>query len=120
MDLQAMDYPLRLEALRDRGVALWDVYAACRRPGSLDRDISGAEVNDLAGLAASLPLLLGIAHNGGESAHAMRVTRGLNRQVLRLPSTSPANASWTWARKRAAWAQALAACGVEVLADPAP
>ncbi|MBF9267062.1 DNA-deoxyinosine glycosylase, partial [Acidovorax cattleyae] len=31
---------------------------------------------------------------------------------LRLPSTSPANASWSFERKRAAWAEALAPFGL--------
>ena len=44
-----------------------------------------------------------IAHNGGESARAMRVTRALGLPVHRLPSTSPANASWSFERKLQAW-----------------
>jgi hypoxanthine-DNA glycosylase len=79
------------------------VYAACRREGSLDSAIEQAETNDLAGLAARLPKLAAIAHNGGESARAMRVTRALGLPVHRLPSTSPANASWSFERKLVAW-----------------
>jgi hypoxanthine-DNA glycosylase len=120
IDLRALGYAGRLDALRQRGVALWDVHAACRRHGSLDRAIEDAEPNDLLGLVARLPLLRGIAHNGGESARAMRVTLAFSLPVLRLPSTSPANASWTLERKRAAWAQALALCGVEIRSGPAP
>ena len=40
---------------------------------------------------------------------AMRVTRALGVPVLRLPSTSPANASWSFERKLAAWRAAFAA-----------
>jgi G:T/U-mismatch repair DNA glycosylase len=50
-----------------------------------------------------LPRLRLIAHNGGESARSMRITRALGLPVLQLPSTSPANASWSFERKLAAW-----------------
>jgi len=44
-----------------------------------------------------------IAHNGGESARGMRHTAALGLPVHRLPSSSPANASWSFERKLAAW-----------------
>jgi len=111
-DLGAMSYRLRAAEVRRRGLALWDVYAACRREGSLDSAIEDAEPNDLAALVARLPSLRAIAHNGGESARAMRITRGLGLPVQRLPSTSPANASWSFERKLAAWRAAFAAAGI--------
>jgi len=109
-DLMGLDYPLRLQRLCARGLGLWDVYASCRREGSLDSAIRDAQFNDLAGLRQRLPSLRGIAHNGGESARAMRFTASFGLPVFRLPSTSPANASWSFERKQAAWAEALAAC----------
>ena len=112
VDLVTADYPRRLAELQRRGLALWDVYARCRRTGSLDSAIEDAEPNDLAGLVGHLPALQAIAHNGGESARAMRVTRGFGLPVLRLPSTSPANASWSFERKLAAWRAAFCACGL--------
>lgn len=105
-------YASRLAFVREHGLGIWDVHARCRRPGSLDADIRDAEPNDLAGLVATLPRLALIAHNGGESARAMRITRALGRPVLRLPSTSPANASWSFERKCAAWRQAFEAAGL--------
>lgn len=105
-------YAERIAWVRGRGLAIWDVYARCRRPGSLDADIRDAEANDLGGLVATLPRLALIAHNGGESARAMRVTRALGIAVTRLPSTSPANASWSFARKLQAWAQAFEQAGL--------
>lgn len=106
-DLVAQPYDRRLERLRTHGVGLWDVYAACRREGSLDSAIEQAEPNDLASLVARLPALQAIAHNGGESARSLRITRGFGVPVHRLPSTSPANASWSFERKLAAWRDAL-------------
>lgn len=110
--LASWSYAQRVDWLRQRGLGLWDVYAGCRRPGSLDANIRDAELNDLPGLVARLPRLALIAHNGGESARAMRITAALGLPVLRLPSTSPANASWSLARKREAWAQAFGQAGL--------
>ena len=111
--LMALPYDERLARVRARGLGIWDVYAACERAGSLDSAIRDARPNDLAGLVAGLPALRGIAHNGAESARTMRLTQALGVPVYRLPSTSPANASWSRERKRAAWADAFAACGLE-------
>lgn len=105
-------YARRLAFVREHGLGIWDVYARCRRPGSLDADIRDAVLNDLPTLVAGLPQLRVIAHNGGESARAMRVTRDLGPAVLRLPSTSPANASWSFERKLSAWRQAFEQAGL--------
>jgi len=102
----------RVAEVRRRGLAIWDVYARCRREGSLDSAIEDAEPNDLQGLVARLPRLVAIAHHGAESARAMRVTQALGRPVHRLPSTSPANASWSFERKLEAWRVVFAACGL--------
>lgn len=110
LDLARLPYPQRLAAITERGLGLWDIYAACQREGSLDSAIQAAEFNDLAGLAGRLPGLRGIAHNGGESARGLRFTASLGVPVFRLPSTSPANASWSFERKLAAWREAFLAC----------
>ncbi|MEN9889760.1 MAG: hypothetical protein RLY78_55 [Pseudomonadota bacterium] len=109
-----LPYAQRLQALQDAHIGVWDVYASCRREGSLDSAIREAVPNDLRGLVARLPALAGIAHNGAASAREMRVTGTLGLPVWRLPSTSPANAGQSRAHKRAAWAAALQACGIAV------
>ena len=48
----------------------------------------------------------------GESARAMAITRTLGVEVIRLPSTSPANASWSFERKLAAWREVFTQAGV--------
>ena len=111
-DLAALPYAQRLGVLRERGLGLWDVYASCRREGSLDSAIEEARPNDLASLRRRAPGLRAVAHNGGESARFMRTTAALGVPVVRLPSTSPANASWSFERKLAAWRAAFDACGV--------
>lgn len=103
VDLVSMDYGRRIAEVRRRGLGTWDIYASCRREGSLDSAIEDAELNDLASLRRRAPGLMAVAHNGGESARVMRITRTLGLPVHRLPSTSPANASWSFERKLAAW-----------------
>lgn len=112
VDLRALPYGERLREVQQRGLGIWDVYAHCRREGSLDSAIQDAAFNDLAGLKHRAPQLQAIAHNGGESARAMRFTRTLGVPVLRLPSTSPANASWSFERKLAAWREAFTSVGI--------
>jgi hypoxanthine-DNA glycosylase len=103
VDLMPLPYPQRIELMRVRGLGLWDVYARCEREGSLDSAIQRAQFNDLASLKEIAPQLRAIAHNGGESARALKHTQLLRVAVHCLPSTSPANASWRFERKLAAW-----------------
>jgi hypoxanthine-DNA glycosylase len=110
--LVSMPYARRVAEVQRRGLAIWDVYAACQREGSLDASIAEAQPNDLLGLAARLPRLTGIAHNGSESARSIGVTRALGLPAHRLPSTSPANASWSFERKLAAWRVVFDAAGL--------
>jgi hypoxanthine-DNA glycosylase len=102
-DLVGRDYAGRLDALRRHRVGLWDVYRACERKGSLDSAIRVPEPNDLARLRVLAPGLRAVAHNGGESARSRRLTEALGVDVHVLPSTSPANAAWSFERKLAAW-----------------
>jgi hypoxanthine-DNA glycosylase len=101
----ATSYEKRSEWLLARGLGVWDVYASCQREGSLDTAIRDAVVNDIAGLR--LPQLAAIAHNGGESYKHAKHTASLGVPVYKLPSTSPANASWTFERKLAAWREVM-------------
>lgn len=106
----ADSYQKRSEWLLDHGLGLWDVYARCRRAGSLDSAIRDAEINDFAAL--HLPRLSAIAHNGGESHRHARHTQALGVPVHRLPSTSAAHAAWSFERKLDAWRTVMAAHGL--------
>ena len=111
-DLTVLPYAARLQRLRAHGLGLWDVIAECRREGSLDSAIREARYNDLASLRRRAPPLMAVAHNGGESARAMRITAELGLALYRLPSTSPANASWSFERKLGAWHKVFRECGL--------
>ncbi len=103
LPMHDMPYQERTTTMLSRGLGVWDVYARCERQGSLDTAIRNPQLNDLPGLREHCPQLQAIAHNGGESFRHARHTRALGLPVYRLPSTSPANASWHFERKLAAW-----------------
>ncbi len=117
VDLQGVPYAERVAWLLAHGVGLWDVYATCRRVGSLDSAIRDAVFNDLGGLRLHAPALAAIAHNGGESARALRFTGALGLPVFKLPSSSPANASWSFERKLNAWRAAAVGAGLALPAS---
>lgn len=102
-----MDYAARTLAVKQAGIAIWDVYGACQREGSLDSAIRAAAANDVAGLKQSAPHLRRVCFNGqlaGKFAPAMQAA---GYEVFILPSTSPAY-TLPLAAKLAAWRAALA------------
>ena len=112
IDLPALPYAERCATVLQHGLGIWDVYAACERQGSLDSAIRNAVPNDFAAVRPRCPALQAMAHNGGESWRHHRHTAALGLPVHRLPSTSPANASWSFERKLQAWRDVLAIYGL--------
>ncbi|RJY08954.1 DNA-deoxyinosine glycosylase [Aurantiacibacter aquimixticola] len=103
-DLSSLDYDVRLEALRQHGIGLWDVIASARRDGSLDTAIRDAKHNPLAELVADLPNLRAVAFNGAKSAKiGMLQLQGVRIATVALPSSSPAYAAMTLAEKEKHW-----------------
>jgi hypoxanthine-DNA glycosylase len=112
----AARYDARAAALAACGVAVWDVLAACVRPGSLDADIDDASAvaNDFAGFFATHPRIRRVCFNGAkaEALYVRRVRPALDSapdvEYVRLPSTSPAHAGRSFAAKLDAWRVLLA------------
>lgn len=109
-------YADRAAAVVGAGIAVWDVLAACERPGSLDRDIdtASARPNDFVAFFREHPAITAVCCNGGTAAQLFRryvVTPGGTRPLalVTLPSTSPAHAGLPVAAKQRAWHRALAA-----------
>jgi len=111
-------YAERVALLTAQGVAVWDVLARCHRPGSLDADIDPhtAIANDLPAFLAYHPHIRCVCFNGSAADALFQrhirprlVVAEPERPItyLRLPSSSPANASIPLAQKKAAWATAL-------------
>ena len=111
----ALDYPARIAEVEKRPLILWDSLQSCYRPGSLDSsiDFDSARANDFPGLLAEHPAIRAICFNGATAEKYFRrlalpeFQDGLNLELLRLPSTSPANAGMTFAQKLAAWRRIL-------------
>jgi hypoxanthine-DNA glycosylase len=110
--ISVYSYEILSDWLLARGLGVWDVYASCERQGSLDTAIRNPQVNDFAALLQRCPKLTSVAHNGGESFRHAKHTAALGLVVYKLPSTSPANASWSFERKLAAWREVMAAAGL--------
>jgi double-stranded uracil-DNA glycosylase len=111
-----LPYEQRLRTMLRRGLGLWDVLQSCVRSGSLDTaiELDSAIANELLPLLRRASSITRVCCNGGTAHRALQRHFGeqLARafphiDVRRLPSTSPANASWSYARKLAAWAAAL-------------
>jgi double-stranded uracil-DNA glycosylase len=107
----ASPYEIRADLMRAAGIAIWDVLKSCTRQGSLDSDIvpSTAVPNDLPGFLCEHRQIRRICFNGAkaEALYARHVrpylAGGQDIQYVRLPSTSPANASVPVAKKLHAW-----------------
>ena len=109
---RSQPYAQRCARLNGAGVAVWDVLKACVRPGSLDSqiDMESIVTNDLPEFFAEYPRITHIYFNGAkaEQIFLRHVASDLKDLVhspkqVRLPSTSPANASIPRAEKLAAW-----------------
>jgi len=101
--LAQLAYRDRLERLLARGVGLWDVYAACRRSGSLDSQILEPQSNDLPGLPRLAPRLRAVAFNGQAAGRFQPLIAALGYACAVLPSTSPAHAARRFEEKLALW-----------------
>ncbi len=112
--LRDAPYAYKLRMLAANGIALWDVLASCHRKGSLDSDILPETLlpNDFAAFFAAHGRIERVLFNGAKAEACFRkyITPTLNSmgpQLIRLPSTSPANAAIPYARKLASWRDAL-------------
>lgn len=113
----ALPYEQRLQRLIDARIALWDVLASCERVGSLDTAIRAPQANDFAAFFAAHPQVRTVLFNGAQAETSFRrlVLPGLATPwpaLLRLPSTSPANASQRPEHKLQAWREGLSAAGI--------
>jgi len=119
-------YALRLNMLTKARIGLWDVLDSCDRMGSLDVDIVSETYHDFGAFLGAYPGIAAILCNGSKAygsllraTSAMKMTeRFLGLRLLRLPSTSPANAAYSMARLMMAWSNAFGygfAEGVDVL-----
>ena len=105
-------YEQRCAGLIEQHVAVWDVLRTCTRSSSLDSDIERASMipNDFVAFFAAHRFIRAIYFNGAmaEQSFSRYVLPELPAAVtalprIRLPSTSPANASFSFQRKLDEW-----------------
>lgn len=109
-------YRERTRRLQRSGVALWDVLQRCDRRGSLDSAIvaDSMRVNEFGAFFARHRMIEAVLCNGGTAfaTFARHVgptlaSRGDSPRVVKMPSTSAANAAVSRDRKLAAWRREL-------------
>jgi len=110
----ALPYQARVRLLKHSGIALWDVLASCKRHSSMDADIEASSIctNDFRAFFVQYPNISHVFFNGSmaEKCYRRLVLPSVESlpghrplSYLRLPSTSPANASMTYGQKLNAW-----------------
>ena len=112
-----LPYHGRIERLRDADIALWDVLRACERKGSADAAIVAdtEQANNIHELIEAHATLRFVLLNGGKAHAAFQKhiipqipdRKQARLRIIRLPSTSPANASIARQEKFSRWTNAL-------------
>ncbi|EWH09195.1 T/U mismatch-specific DNA glycosylase [Catenovulum agarivorans DS-2] len=108
-------YQQNVVQLNTSGLGLWDVIAHCQRQGSLDSSIVAASIqtNAFTQLFSQYSQIQHVFLNGQKAAQLFekkvlkQLQPEINLSIYKLPSTSPANATMTFAEKQQAWHQAL-------------
>ena len=96
--------PEKKEFLLSHGIALWDVIASCEITGSSDSSIKNVAVNDLSPIFAASDIKRIFVNGQTAKRFYDRYTKLLvGREAAVLPSTSPANAAWTFDKLVTAW-----------------
>lgn len=102
------DYDAKIAMLLRHRIALWDSIDTCDREGSLDSDIRNVKANDFTAFLKNWPSIRTIGLNGGKAyATFAKYNKPLlsrpDLRILKLPSTSPANARWRMENLLDAW-----------------
>ncbi len=82
--------------LLSNNIAMWDVIASCDITGSSDSTIKNVVANDLT-VILNVANIEKIILNGktAEKYYNKYINKQINREAICLPSTSPANATWS-------------------------
>lgn len=90
--------------LLDNHIAIWDVIASCKIVGSSDSSIKDVVPTDLSRVLEAAPIER-IYANGATAAKLYEKYQKdrTSREIIKLPSTSPANAAWNMERLYEAW-----------------
>lgn len=96
--------PEKKKLLLEHNIALWDVIQSCDIHGSSDSSIRNVTPTDLCLILQTAPIHQ-IFANGAKAAQLYQKYQYplTEREIIPLPSTSPANAAWDLERLTAAW-----------------
>ena len=96
------------QLLYDHGIAVWDVIARCDIIGSSDSSIKNVVPNDMRVILEHAPIER-IYANGGKAyeLYMQYCYPDCKRKIIRLPSTSPANAAFSMERLMEAWSDCI-------------
>lgn len=96
-------------------LAIWDVVGQCEITGSSDSSIRNVVPNDIAGLLAQSHIR-SIFANGAKAYELYRRYQLAQTKIeaQKLPSTSPANAAWTFERLAREWGDALLSAPISI------
>ena len=85
-------------------IAVWDVIGSCEITGSSDSSIKSVKVNDLRTILDNAPIERIFLNGKTAQRYYLKYTEPIiHREALVLPSTSPANASWSYEKLLDAW-----------------
>ena len=86
------------------GIAIWDVIRSCEIEGSSDSSIKDVVPNDIAGLLAGSQIQE-IYGNGDKACQLYHrfCEESSGKKIIKLPSTSPANAAFSLDRLTECW-----------------
>ena len=105
-NLDKKDYKVKTKTLLDNKFALWDTIKSCYRDGSLDSNIQNIKQTDIKSLLKKYPNIKKICCNGAKSYSLFKKFSNdipSDIQVLAMPSTSPANAKFTFEKLLKEW-----------------
>lgn len=104
------DVPTTIEEkkllLIENNIAVWDVIKSCDIEGSSDSSIKNVVANDLSVILETADIKQ-IYVNGkkAEQMYKKYIFPQIKREVICLPSTSPANAAWSLEKLVAQWGE---------------
>lgn len=109
-------YETKIATLESSPIALWDVLKSCERFGSLDSSIKPETqtINDFQTFFSAHREITHVFFNGGKAEHCFKryvlsEHDSGSLRLVRLPSTSPANARLSFDQKCRIWHEMIEA-----------
>ncbi|MGV0925330.1 DNA-deoxyinosine glycosylase [Empedobacter tilapiae] len=103
------DYGMRKQLILQNKFALWDVAHSADRKGSMDAEMKNVLPNQIDELLNEHPTIKKIIFNGkkAEQLFWKYFDKKLSIEYISLPSTSPANAQFSYERLMEIWKKAI-------------